>query len=117
MLYLVLGLNLAQEHLRNGDKGGKGPFYLPKSSKSDMLFTVLVSCFLREEEEDEQLNKLMKDFSEYLHRLRGSHDPSHRTRSLVTTSPHRCSRAGNYPIEDFPSSAALIELDRILTVV
>lgn len=73
--------------------------------------------FLREEEEDEQLNKLMKDFSEYLHRLRGSRDPSHQNRSLVTTNPHRCSRVGNYPIEDFPSSAALIELDRILPVV
>lgn len=67
--------------------------------------------FLREEEEDEQLNKMMKDFSEYLHRLRGSRDPSHR--SLVTTTP----RVINDPIEDLPSSAALIERDRILTVV
>lgn len=71
--------------------------------------------FLREEEEDEKLNKMMKDFSEYLHRLRGSCDPSHRNRSLVTTNPHRCSPVRNDPIEDFPSSAALIELDRILT--
>lgn len=58
----------------------------------------------------------MKDFSEYLRRLHGSRDPSHRCVHQLP-QPHVAAAVINEPIEDFPSSAALIELDRILAVV